>query len=80
MDSSCGFWNIRIHEIVSDRELETAEGGYSLPDNNALDAPVRPAISQSDVHGVFARFPWACGGIVDLVRNREAELHKPEPN
>jgi hypothetical protein len=76
----CGFWNIRIHAVVSDRALETAEGGYSLPDNSGPGALMRPAVSRSGVHGIFARFPWACGGILDLLGNRKAELHKPEPN
>lgn len=77
----CGFWHVRVHAIESGRALETAEGGFSLPDNNGQRGPERPVfVASAGTDRLFAAFPWACGGIVDLAGGRTAELHKPEPN
>ncbi|MCE5257336.1 MAG: hypothetical protein LLF89_10895, partial [Spirochaetaceae bacterium] len=44
------------------------------------NGPVKPQISRPCGGALFAAFPWACGGIFDLMGGRSAELHKPEPN
>ncbi|HWP68442.1 MAG TPA: DUF2264 domain-containing protein [Rectinemataceae bacterium] len=75
-----GLWHVRIHEIETDRELESAEGGFSLPDDNSFECPAKPILLRPSKSALLALFPWACGGIVDLQGIREAELHKPEPN
>jgi hypothetical protein len=75
-----GPWQVRVHEIDSSRELECAEGGYSLPDAGGPELPNPPRISRPRPGALLASFPWAFGGIVDLSGDRAAELHKPEPN
>jgi hypothetical protein len=79
-----GAWHLRLHLVDSGRELECVEGGFSLPDGNDFEAPIKPAIACPDKGAILAAFPWARGGIVDLSPGagevRRAELHKPEPN
>ena len=79
-----GAWHLRLHLVESGRELECAEGGFSLPDCNDFEAPIKPAIEHPAPGAILASFPWARGGIADLSpggkASRNAELHKPEPN
>jgi hypothetical protein len=77
-----GLWHLRVHAIVSDRALDTAEGGFSLPDANAPEPTIGPGILEEE-GAILASFPRAAGGIADLspgAPRRRAELHKPEPN
>ncbi|MDP3178701.1 MAG: hypothetical protein Q8M76_12420, partial [Spirochaetaceae bacterium] len=77
-----GRWHLRVHAIDSARTLLTAEGGFSLPDQNSLEPAPRPELRR-EAGALSASFPWAFGAIVDLspgAVRREAELHKPEPN
>lgn len=79
----CGAWHLRIHVIQSQRQLETVEGGFSLPaETESAEAQV-PEVSMPADSSIKAVLSWAWGGIVDLGlgdRPRMAELHKPEPN
>ncbi len=75
-----GPWQLRVHEIESARELQCAEGGFSLPDENGFDLPVEPALDSPRPGALLASFPWAYGGIAELSGGRAAELHRPEPN
>ena len=79
-----GAWHLRLHLVESGRELECAEGGFSLPDCNDFEAPIKPAVACPEPGAIIAAFPWARGGIVDVPLGgeaaRRAELHKPEPN
>jgi hypothetical protein len=75
-----GKWQVRVHEIDSGRELESAEGGFSLPDESGLELPVSPILSTDRPGSILASFPWAYGGIAELGGGRKAELHKPDPN
>jgi hypothetical protein len=77
-----GTWHMRVHAVSSGRELDAAEGGFSLPDQNAHECAVAPRITRAE-GSILAALPWASGGIVDLspgLERRAAELHKPEPN
>jgi hypothetical protein len=84
-----GPWQVRVHEIESGRELESAEGGFSLPDEGGRGLPPPPLVEMRE-GALLASFPWAYGGIADLAAPsppgaetaaaRRAELHKPEPN
>lgn len=79
-----GAWHLCLHLVESGRGLECVEGGFSLPDCNGFESPIRPSIAKPESGALLAAFPWARGGIVDLspggIGAREAELHKPEPN
>jgi hypothetical protein len=77
-----GPWHLRVHAVSSPRALDTAEGGFSLPDQNAPEPAPRPSLVE-EAGAILAALPWASGGIVDLSpgeARRGAELHKPEPN
>jgi hypothetical protein len=78
-----GAWHLRVHAIASARSLESAEGGFSLPDQNAEESAPKPAV-EGKAGSILAIMPWASGAIVDLSplrpAGRAAELHKPEPN
>ncbi|HWR10548.1 MAG TPA: DUF2264 domain-containing protein [Rectinemataceae bacterium] len=75
-----GLWHVRVHAVDANRELESVEGGFSLPDDDGFCGPVKPEISRPSQGALAASFPWAFGGITDLCGRRAAELHKPEPN
>jgi len=75
-----GPWHVRVHEIESGRDLECAEGGFSLPDLSGFEGPVAPRLEAPRPGALLAAFPWAYGGIADLSGVRAAELHKSEPN
>jgi Uncharacterized protein conserved in bacteria len=77
-----GPWHLRIHAIRSRRELETAEGGFSLPDDCGEGPARQPFVDAASRGALLAAFPWAYGGIADLGpgERRAAELHKPDPN
>jgi len=80
-----GAWHLRLHLVESERGLDCVEGGFSLPDGNDFEAPIKPAIEHPAPGAILASFPWARGGIADLSPRggggaRLAELHKPEPN
>jgi hypothetical protein len=62
-----GPWQVRVHEIRSARELECAEGGFSLPDAGGTSGPRAPELERPREGALIARFPWAYGGIVDLI-------------
>lgn len=78
-----GEWHVRVHAIRSGRELESVEGGFSLPDEDGFDL-ARDPITNRGEGSLLASFPWAWGGIVDLLARpheaRGAELHRPDPN
>jgi len=75
--------HVRLHRIVTGRRLETAEGGFSLPDLDTADltaVPRTPALA-GEGGRLTAVLPWAWGAVADLAPGtRKAELHKPEPN
>jgi hypothetical protein len=77
-----GPWHLRVHAISSNRALDSAEGGFSLPEQSAPERALPPRIIE-EKGAILAAFPWAVGGIVDLsprAKRREAGLHTPEPN
>ncbi|HEY9053408.1 MAG TPA: DUF2264 domain-containing protein, partial [Rectinemataceae bacterium] len=88
-----GDWHLRLHEIRSARELECAEGGFSLPDpgrREDIGFPLVLASAASEAEGKDGRLcalaRGSASGIVELSASapgfpaRQAELHKPEPN
>jgi hypothetical protein len=78
-----GEWHVRVHAIRSERALESVEGGFSLPDEDGFEAARDPRACAAE-GSILASFPWAWGGILDLLPApggpRLAELHRPDPN
>lgn len=81
--AALGSWHVRIHRVVSARTLQTAEGGFSLPDYDP-EQPLNPSRLPDEHRGLGSlrlAHPWAWGAVVDLsTPGRTAEVHKPEPN
>ncbi|WP_234123495.1 DUF2264 domain-containing protein [Clostridium hydrogenum] len=65
-------WHVRIHVIKTNRELDTAEGGFSAPCSNGKEYLF-------DGSG-FYEFDEGVSGIVDYTGNRKVEFIGAEPN
>jgi hypothetical protein len=81
----CGHWHLRLHRIDSGRGFDCVEGGFSLPQSQGFEGPCQPEASTPRAGSLYAEYPWAAGGIVDLSPAvasgaRKAELHSPEPD
>ncbi|WP_438445389.1 DUF2264 domain-containing protein [Gorillibacterium sp. sgz5001074] len=76
-----GMWHVRLHRIVSERELHTAEGGFALKRVGLEKLSVKDGITQ-DENGVMAHYPWGTSGIVNLFADGSLtpELINVEPN
>ena len=83
-----GSWHVRIHRIKSGRELESAEGGFSVARYRAFDAAVPPDSALESGSGTSGRasariaFPWAASAVVDLTPEtaRTGDIVMMEPN
>jgi len=49
-----GPWHVRVHEIESGRDLECAEGGFSLPDLSGFEGPVAPRLEAKSFRCFFS--------------------------
>jgi hypothetical protein len=67
-------WHVRIHRIHTNRELETAEGGFSAPVTEGA------AYVTKDEHSLFYPSEVGTTGIIDIDGKRKADLIIPEPN
>jgi hypothetical protein len=71
-------WHVRLHRIMTDRELALSETGFALPcdpDDVALASP-GPAVA---IH-VTATSAWGASTIVDALGHRTAEIRALKPN
>jgi len=83
-----GSWHVRIHRIESERVLESAEGGFSVPRYRGFEAAVTPDIALECGAGegcpAAARiaYPWAASAVVDLSpeAKRTGDIVLMEPN
>jgi hypothetical protein len=61
-------WHVRVHRIVTDRELSLCETGFALPWEPEGLAPAQP--STPELGHTAATSPWGASAIVDLPRGR----------
>ncbi|SHJ05299.1 hypothetical protein SAMN02745163_01193 [Clostridium cavendishii DSM 21758] len=70
---------VRIHKINSERNLYTAEGGFSVKRvNNDRGAVGEDFLVTDEV--AIANLPWATSAVIDLLGNSEGEVIVPEAN
>jgi hypothetical protein len=72
-------WHIRIHRIVTERKLITAEGGFALgiPTNEVLECLDDGPDGQT---GICLHNPKGVSGLMNWCGDRESELVKAAPN
>ncbi|KGE18777.1 DUF2264 domain-containing protein [Paenibacillus wynnii] len=72
-------WHIRIHRIQTERELDIAEGGFSIPTEQNMKS-----FKNMDIHAskgsIAALLTWGGTGIKSLLGDLKAEMLHPEPN
>ncbi len=73
---ACGEWHVRLHKIVTDRVLETAEGGFSIGRED-FDSK---RIEWKTENAIAAAYDWGVSGIVNLLGNRTPSLVVTEAN
>ena len=73
---ACGEWHVRLHKIVTDRVLETAEGGFSI---QREDFDIKRTEWKNET-SIAAVYDWGVSGIVDLIGEREPSLVVTEAN
>ena len=74
-----GNFHIRVHRIISDRELSTKEGGFGILHYHGHDLPVDAGIVNSGASASVS-FPWGISFISDPLLEREAGIISPKPN
>ncbi len=72
-------WHMRLHRISTDREIDLAEGGFSV-DRTTLRTSDPEAVSEVTPGRVFIRSQSAVSGLLDLGRQREAAVIRAAPN
>jgi len=70
-------WHIRIHRIVSQRDLLSAEGGFAVPRG---DASYPPDDYNDSGEGFCAFWEKGFGGIIDCAGSRAGEIAISIPN
>ncbi len=72
-------WHIRIHCIETSRNLDYAEGGFSLGlENNVYNGQKAEVILNKQQS--FASLPWGASGIQSIYGNGQPELVYPNAN
>lgn len=72
-------WHIRIHRIITQRALKTAEGGFAIRrDHNIRQLPAEAVQIESD--RILVDMPWARSGIMNLSGHARAEMVWAEAN
>lgn len=75
-----GYFHIRIHIIMSDRDLLTKEGGFAIARYKDFD-PELPIFAESKgISDISLIFPWGFSYIADPSGKREASYVMPSPN
>ena len=70
-----GEWHVRIHNIVSDRELHVAEGGYAISRNGKGDVTQTESAVMASILA-----PWGMSAIYNLEGFETGTIVLPEPN
>ncbi|MBU3113310.1 DUF2264 domain-containing protein [Clostridium lacusfryxellense] len=72
-------WHVRIHKIISNRELDIAEGGFAIPNelNRVGHKDNQIIISKGEA---AALLDWGCAGIKCLLGDFKGEIIHTEPN
>ncbi|MEV6108246.1 DUF2264 domain-containing protein [Streptomyces sp. NPDC051940] len=74
-----GPWHVRVHRLVAERELYSAEGGWAL--DRTGDDLAAPVGRQEAAPGwAFARYPAGGSGVRDLYGARTGEVVRPCAN
>jgi len=76
----CVPWHVRIHKIVSSRELYAAEGGFAINKENYLTGRFYEQQESCKDKGVFIEYLTGISGIVDLLNNRNPICLDTAPN
>lgn len=72
-------WHLRIHRLLSDRPLWSAEGGFAL-DRTGDDPLARAGFEQVEAGLALARYPAGASGLRDLWGQRTGLVIRLDPN
>jgi hypothetical protein len=75
-----GSWHIRIHRIMTESTLFTAEGGFSIASDKGTSFDDLHEEEVKDQRSILSVLPWGVSGIVNLSGNRESILLITHPN
>lgn len=72
-------WHLRVHRLVTDRRLWTAEGGFAL-DRTGDDPLARAGVQEAGAGFALARTPAGGSGLRDWLGTREGRVVRLDPN
>lgn len=75
----CGSWHVRVHRILSSRELTGGEGAYAVNCDGYEDSGPEDCEEAGDLMA-RAWYPWGCTAIVNLEGARKGTLVLTHPN
>lgn len=75
----CGSWHVRVHRIVSGRDLDGGEGAYAV-NCDFFEGEERKEAVMADGDTARAFYPWGSTGIVNLEGSREGTVILAHPN
>lgn len=82
-------WHVRVHHIVTDRAIDTADGGFALPveqpftlPSNGKDGKLLPGKEEAVSGGIGAFLPWGASAACALDRKESCrfEMVRTFPN
>ncbi len=84
-----GGWHIRIHQIITDRAIDTADGGFAMPveqpftlPSNGKEGKLIPGKEEAVSGGIGAFLPWGASAActLDSKEAYRAEMVRTFPN
>jgi hypothetical protein len=72
-------WHIRVHRIISNRELIAGEGGFAINCDSGEDAMKLENLRCAE-NEALAEYPWGLSGVVNLKGSRDAKIIAAAPN
>ena len=75
----CGSWHVRVHRIVSARDLDGGEGAYAV-NCDSFEGEERKDAVIVGKDAARAFYPWGSTGIVNLEGSREGTMILAHPN
>ncbi|QKS70294.1 DUF2264 domain-containing protein [Paenalkalicoccus suaedae] len=73
-------WHVRVHRLSSERELDTIEGGFSIPWERPDFPTGRGELTMIEKEKGYVSLPWGVSGIVPLYGDRQPKVVKTDPN
>ncbi|OPA76981.1 hypothetical protein BVG16_16130 [Paenibacillus selenitireducens] len=74
-----GMWHVRVHRIVTERQLNAAEGGFAIQRPTDFRIKEEDCI-QSTPNRIAASLPWGISGILNVRGYEQAEMVFAEAN